>query len=721
MIEVKGSNTEAKIYTNNPQETAIAQIEELCNQEFMKDLKIRIMPDYHAGKGCVIGTTIKIEDKVVPNLVGVDVGCLDKDTEFLTDNGWKKMNEYTEGDTVLQYDKDTDTARFVEPIHYIVKDCDEFIHFKNQKGLDQMLSDEHKVLLWKGYKSKGYNLIDSRADEILEIGNKLDKGYYGVKTSFNIDNGSGLDLTGDEIRLDVMIAADGCIKYERNDKHQIYMHLRKERKIQRTKEILNANGLEYKETIGKYNSTHIYFFVDKKFNKDLSKYWKASKEQLEIVSSECLLWDGTTGYRPYFSSTDKDSADIIQFAFSSNDIRAGISEMEYKEEGWNRSFIVTPTKNNIIGMTNTATRVKSVDGKKYCFTVPSGYFVARRGGRIFITGNCGILTVQLNEKQVDFAELDRVIREFVPSGQNIHENVRDVNTVNIENFKAKSLLSIDRTNKSLGTLGSGNHFIEVSKDEEGHLYLTIHTGSRYVGAKIAEHYQKVAYRELKKVDSEAVIEQLKAEGRHNEIADTLKKLKSEIPNVKKDLAYLEGIYFDDYIHDMKLAQQYARDNRQEIANIILKHMKISVIDIFDTIHNYIDTDSMILRKGAVSAKNGERLIIPINMRDGSIIAVGKGNPDWNYSAPHGAGRVLSRTKAKAQLKLDTFRETMKDVWSTSVGEDTLDEAPMAYKSMEEIMSQIGDTVDVLKIIKPVYNFKAADEPKFWEKKRQQKK
>lgn len=333
---------------------------------------------------------------------------------------------------------------------------------------------------------------------------------------------------------------------------------------------------------------------------------------------------------------------------------------------------------------------------------------------------CGVLTIQLKEKQMDFAKLDKIIRKFVPNGQNIHENIRDINTVDIADFKAKSLLSIERTNKSLGTLGSGNHYIEISKDEEGFLYLTIHTGSRYVGAKIAEHYQKVAYRELKKFDAETVIGKLKAEGRHNEIAETLKKMKSEVPNVKKDLAYLEGRYFEDYIHDVKLSQQYAKDNRTEIANIIIKHMELGVEDVFDTVHNYIDTDSMILRKGAVSAENGERIIIPINMRDGSIIALGKGNPDWNYSAPHGAGRVLSRTKAKKQLELNAFRDTMKDVWSTSVGEDTLDEAPMAYKSMEEIMSQIGDTVEVVKIIKPVYNFKAADEPKFWEKKKQKK-
>lgn len=328
---------------------------------------------------------------------------------------------------------------------------------------------------------------------------------------------------------------------------------------------------------------------------------------------------------------------------------------------------------------------------------------------------CGVLTVQIKEKEIDFAQLDKVIRSYVPSGQKIHDEIREVHTVDYDDFRAKSLLSKDKINKSLGTLGGGNHFIEVSEDYKENKYLTIHTGSRYVGAKIADHYQKVAYRELKKFDAKSVIEKLKFEGKEQEIASTLMLMKSELPNIKKELAYVEGKYFEDYIHDMKLAQQFAKDNRQEIANTILRHMNLTIEDSFDTIHNYIDTENMILRKGAVSAQNGERLIIPFNMRDGSIIAVGKGNPDWNYSAPHGAGRVLSRTKAKKQLSLESFQETMKNVWTTTVNEDTLDEAPMAYKPWEEIMRQINDTVDILTIIKPIYNFKAAEEPKFWQK------
>lgn len=718
---VKGKHSEAKVFTDVVEDAAIQQVKEMCDLEFLRDSKIRMMPDLHAGKGCTIGTTMVIKDKVVPNFVGVDVGCLDKDTEFLTHGGWKKINTYSDDDLVLQYNKETDTANFVKPTNYIVKNCDKFFHFKNERGLDQMICEEHKVLVWKGFKGRGYKLEDFKTVELIELGNRLDKGYYGVKASFNIENGKGLSMTDDEIRLDIMISADGSIKYQREGEHQIYLHLKKERKINRAKQLLEKNGIEYKETMGKSGSTHIYFFVDKRFNKNLSKYWRANKRQLKVLSDESLMWDGYKGYRQYFSSTDKLNADIVQFAFSSNNVRAGISEVDYGSKGWSTSYVVTPTKNNIIGITNDISIVEPTDKKKYCFTVPSGYFVARRNGKIFITGNCGILTVQIKEKEIEFEKLDQVINKFVPSGNRIHDQpYSEYGTIDIERFKARHVLSKKRTNKSLGTLGGGNHYIEVSTDEDSNLYLTIHTGSRYLGARIANHYQKVAYDNLTKIDSKDIIKQLKSEGRHKEIQATIEQLQKELPNhnIDKDLAYLEGESLHDYLHDMKLSQRYAQDNRLMIASIIFDNMgwNKDVVDMFDTAHNYIDVENMILRKGAVSAQEGERLIIPINMRDGSIICVGKGNEDWNYSAPHGAGRVLSRSKARQNLDLREFESQMSDVWTSSVGIETLDEAPDAYKRKEDIVNNIGDTVDIVKHLTPVYNFKAKEELKFWEKK-----
>lgn len=255
-----------------------------------------------------------------------------------------------------------------------------------------------------------------------------------------------------------------------------------------------------------------------------------------------------------------------------------------------------------------------------------------------------------------------------------------------------------------------NHFIELDKDDEGHLWLVIHTGSRHLGLEIAKHYQELAYKQLKSVDVgekiKAIIADLKAKGKERDIENTIKILKMQEPHIPKALCYVSGQAFQDYIHDMNIVQEHAALNRKYIADIIIEHMGWNVNESFQTIHNYIDTENMILRKGSVSAQAGEKLIIPINMRDGSLICVGKGNPDWNYSAPHGAGRILSRSQAKEVVGIDEFRESMKGIYSTSVMESTIDESPMVYKPMEEIMENIKDTVDVVKVIKPIYNFKA---------------
>ena len=253
----------------------------------------------------------------------------------------------------------------------------------------------------------------------------------------------------------------------------------------------------------------------------------------------------------------------------------------------------------------------------------------------------------------------------------------------------------------------GNHFIELNEWSENQVALVIHSGSRHLGKQIAEYYQNRAYDELmeKWHEQQQEIERLKKEGREEELA-ALKESSPKEP-VPKDLAYLEGDSFREYLHDMKIAQYFALVNRKAMVQTIVEHMGWKVVDRFTTIHNYIDMEHMILRKGAISAQKDERVIIPMNMRDGSIIAIGKGNPDWNYSAPHGAGRLMSRKQAKKKLSMKEFKKEMKDVWSTSVTPSTLDESPMAYKPMEEIIKFIKDTVTIERVIKPLYNFKAS--------------
>ncbi|MEC1303253.1 RtcB family protein [Lysinibacillus capsici] len=332
---------------------------------------------------------------------------------------------------------------------------------------------------------------------------------------------------------------------------------------------------------------------------------------------------------------------------------------------------------------------------------------------------CGVFVAQLDVTTVDFAQLDAIIRTYVPSGQDIHKEVspsRHFVEFEGKQFRASGLKD-DYTNLSLGTLGGGNHFIELAKDEDDQHYLLIHTGSRYVGAKVANWHQKRAYENLRREDLTEKIEAMKQQGRQQEIQSMIQAYKEQTPFVPKDLSYLEGEAFHDYIHDMKIAQQFARMNRWTIAETIAKQMDWHFTDTFDTIHNYIDTETMTLRKGAVRANKDEKLVIPMNMRDGSLICIGKGNAEWNYSAPHGAGRMFSRRAAKKAWNMADFKDTMQGIWTTSVNEETLDEAPMAYKPMTEITSAIGETVDIVKVIKPVYNFKASEATKPYERKR----
>jgi len=317
---------------------------------------------------------------------------------------------------------------------------------------------------------------------------------------------------------------------------------------------------------------------------------------------------------------------------------------------------------------------------------------------------CGILAVELEETDIDLKKLDEVINEHIPSGFDIHDRCI-TNYSPLRDYACE--IDRDRANRSIGTLGGGNHFIEIDRDKDGCLWLVIHTGSRHLGVEVCDYYQRAGYKaygdDLKSLINGAIAV-LKAKGHEQEIEVTVKMLKRMTPDIPKDLAYVKGQLFVDYLHDMALTQTYAELNRQTIADIIIEKMNLHPVDSFDTIHNYID--NMILRKGSISAQLGERVIIPMNMRDGSLICVGKGNPEWNYSAPHGAGRIMSRTQAMDNISFEEFEQSMKGIYSTSVVESTIDESPMVYKPIEEIMGNIGDTVVIMDVIKPIYNFKA---------------
>lgn len=336
---------------------------------------------------------------------------------------------------------------------------------------------------------------------------------------------------------------------------------------------------------------------------------------------------------------------------------------------------------------------------------------------------CGMLTMKLAQTNVDFAAVDEAAH-FIPSGMNVWQG-------RVEHFDLtalrcyRSLKDARRLERSLGTLGGGNHFIEIDRAADGTLYLVIHSGSRNLGKQVAEHYQKLAVdlhmgREEYFKKRDEIIRTYKQQGRRAEIQAALRALERETKThrltVPEDLCWLYGTYLEDYLHDVAICQNFARRNREKMAEILLQRTGLTAQEEFHTVHNYIDTDEMILRKGAIAAHKGERVLIPINMRDGSILAVGRGNEEWNFSAPHGAGRVMSRTQARQSIDMEAYRAAMAGIYTTSVSERTLDESPMAYKSLSDIIGVIGDTVDVIDVMKPVYNFKADDETKPWTKK-----
>ena len=327
---------------------------------------------------------------------------------------------------------------------------------------------------------------------------------------------------------------------------------------------------------------------------------------------------------------------------------------------------------------------------------------------------CGMETARLREDHLELQRLDKLIRERIPSGFAVRSAAhRYADQIDLEELCCFRHIQMLRAEKSIGTLGGGNHFIEVDRDEEGQLYVVIHSGSRRLGLEVAKYYQEEGYKVLNQTDQVSLdrrIAEMRAAGRQKDIQKELKRRKSQkLTRIPRPLAYVAGELFDQYIHDMKLVQHFARLNRQAMLDEIVKGMKLHVEEQFTTIHNYIDTDAMILRKGAVSARARERLLIPINMRDGSLLCVGKGNEDWNCSAPHGAGRLMSRGEAKQSFTVSEFKKQMEGIYSTSVGRSTLDECPMAYKGMADILDNIGPTAEVVKVIRPIYNFKAGEE------------
>lgn len=562
MIEDKKYNL--KIFTDNIEPDALNQLYTLMKQDAFKDCKVRIQPDTHAGAGCVIGFTADLKDKVVPNLVGVDIGCFTGDT---------------------------------------------------------------KVWLAGGYYETLKNLIDKEEKILVE-------------------------------------------SYDLEQEAFVY----NEAIPMKTRE--NAELIEVK-----YKSK-----------------WCVEQTIRCTLDHQFLVADDTTGFLDWIKAEDlKENMRLFSETLSSDPVQV------------------------------ISTRLLEEKEDVYCLNVEETHNFIINGG--IVVHNCGMLTIELKDINFNLEWLDEGIRKYVPAG---HESHSASSILRTSFDKIKDLLCFrelkdsKKFERQIGTLGGGNHFIELDKDDEGNKYLVIHTGSRNLGKQVAEYYQKLAIELMSGKDElfelkEKLINDYKEQGKRKEIQSALKELeknfKTHQPSVPNDLCYLTGKYKDAYLHDMKICQEYAVLNREMIGkNIIEKvinpmlkdKLVYSRLDKFQTVHNYLNFEDNIIRKGAVSAKKDERLIIPINMRDGSIIAIGKGNEDWNCSAPHGAGRLMSRSQAKKTVDYDEYVKSMEGIYTTSVNQSTIDESPMVYKDMQEIIDNIQDTVEIERIIKPIYNFKASE-------------
>ena len=720
MFELRGKYGSAKVFTDNCDNETVSQITTLLNQSFTKDIRIRIMPD-----------------------------CLPKFTEVLTNNGFVPINKLTQNDKVANYDKNTGMISWKYPKQIIKramrKNEQMYEFYVKQNNFSFYATEKHRMLTKNGVVL---------AKDIPEITSLSDYIFFGNGLAENIIT----KYSNLELQLICWIVGDGSICDNGCGTKRIKFSFCKQRKFDRITSLLTEYGAEYHchiekrgdmaITVNAKSSAQLINLLDNNKKEFPIDFISLDERQALVVKEEIIQIDGdynayihNNGYR--YSSTNRHNIDILQALFCLNKNLVSMKTQRRNHPAHNDLYYMNVIDAQRLTYSRSGLHHNKVYKSKldysddvYCIECDTSFFIIRQNGLVTITGNChagkgcvvgttmtltnkvvpnlvgvdigcGMLATRLEEDSVDLTLLDTVINQYVPSGFSIHDTA-------VSSFAGldKILCPINKENaeKSIGSLGGGNHFIELDRDKDGHLWLVIHCGSRHLGIEVCNHYQKEGYLILKNNRNRekitAVIEELKAAGRQKEIEQAIKAVSAQNPVVPEELAYVEGDLFEQYINDMHLTQQYAKKNRQTIADIITRKMNLHPVEVFDTIHNYIDPDNMILRKGSISAQKGERVIIPMNMRDGSLICIGKGNPDWNYSAPHGAGRIMSRSQAKDNVDMDEFKDAMKDIFSTSVCQSTIDEAPQVYKSMAEIMDNIQDTVDIIDVIKPVYNFKA---------------
>lgn len=680
---------------------------------------VAVMPDVHWGIGATVGSVMATKGAIVPAAVGVDIGCVDADTEYLSPEGWVKISEYHENGLVMQYDPDLGIGTFVKPSNYVKQECDEFYFIKTKYGVNQVLSPEHRVLCWKvtGRDRKRERTVIT-AKELAEEHLRLVQGInVEFETTFEPSIGTQLDISDIDIRIQVMVNADGYLDVLSNGGVSAVLGFKKQRKIDRCRSLLIKSERSFTEN--KYDDTTVFRFKPPYKTKQYYNFWKASHEQLKIIADECLHWDGNIKERCFYSR-DRASADFIQYVFSTTGTRGVLRADKHKKDGIidYRVFSQPNTRVGLKGVPKTPiTKVSSRDGNKYCFTVPTGFWVMRRGGNITMTGNCGMVAARLsitaNELPDSLAAVRSAIEAAVPHGRTDNGGVNDrgawgqppadvlwhFGEKGDNSLSAKLLDIVDKhtwlsraakkAHNHLGTLGTGNHFIEICLDESNAVWVMLHSGSRGIGNAIGSYFIGRAKQQMERYFI-------------------------SLPD--KDLAYLpEGTDdFKDYLAAVGWAQDFAKTNRQimlartvkAIAAALGRDDLVMTEEAVNCHHNYVSREShfgqnvLVTRKGAVRAREGDLGIIPGSMGARSFIVRGKGNPDSFQSCSHGAGRKMSRSAAKKAFTLADHEtatagvECRKDI-------DVIDETPGAYKDVDAVMAAQADLIDVVHTLKQV--------------------
>jgi tRNA-splicing ligase RtcB len=686
-----------KMWLDDIEDGALEQAKNLARLPFAFK-HIAIMPDSHRGYGMPIGGVLATKEAIIPNAVGVDIGCVDKDTEFLSPSGWKKISEY-DGERVMQFNPGDETGEFTKPIKYIKDKCNEFYHIKTKYGVDQMLSPDHRCLVYKYDRSYNFDKREVwKARELAEKHNSLKNGFrHRFLTSFTPNITGRIGISDEDLRVLVMVSADAHLRNSNTGNYVI--RLRKDRKIKRAKKLLNEAGIEYTLNNSNNNTNTISFNFG--WVKGLSSLWGASLDQLRVISDEVLYWDGSE--ENTFYTLIKEEADFLNYVFTACGFRSTIS-IDNREDGTDyRVFKHKNTKVGINGDPKTNIRkVVSKDGYKYCFTVPSSYLVLRRNGNVFITGNCGMCAVKTNIRYMDITKksLKKVmglIRERVPTGFNHHNEIQDEKWVpNGDDYDLPpDSVVAQQYNKAcyqIGTLGGGNHFIEIQEGSDGYIWIMIHSGSRNIGYKTAEAYRK------------------KAE-------NLCEKWYSDVP---KDLAFLprDTVHFSHYYEEMKYCVDFAEANR----NLMMDRVQDALVEVLELVefkkainkpHNFasfehhFNENVIVHRKGACRARLGEPGMIPGSQGQPSFIVEGKGEEMSFKSCSHGAGRKMSRTQAKKELSLEDEIENLMNIGviHTLRGKDDLDEAPGSYKDINEVISNQQDLVEIKTWLRPLATVK----------------